>query len=809
MRLLTERDLRAVCLESELCSVSEIERAVAQQYRLAQSGEQSELLDILVTQGALTTEQARGIRDATAAEGLAPTAGDGARRTPSSPDATRDLSPEEIEATLGRARAAQAGAPRADATAVTCVAPLDGAPPPAARPFGHDLVGRTLGGCRLSRELGRGAMGVVFEATHVSLQRRVAVKVLVPRSRGDDLDVRQFFQEARALAAVEHQNIVQVHDVGEQDGLNYIVMQYLEGGTLADRIEKDHKIPWQEACRIARDAAMGLAVAHQKSVVHRDIKPENLMITTDGVVKIADFGLAAKAARAGDDTVRTEVMGTPAYMSPEQIDGRNVDGRADIYSLGITLYVMLTGKKPFDGESTIEVLLKQTKETAPPVQRLVADVPTTVSQLVEKCMAKAARARYQSASDLASDLDKILSGGRPQIVVEIEDVMARMQEIARDEVHAQKGVAQRPALVMGSGFALVAATAVVLMIALPEVNGRAAAELNFPPTLASEALADAKKALAEADDFAAKHPDRIDLVQRRYDEIARTHGEVLGAELVAARDKAVGEYDARCAAELAKARDVASQSAKRGDLVAAAQAFFAIAPEWRGGKGAENWNAESYKALIALRLATNMTFVPAGRAVLGRAATPGAEIPAFLIDLTETSNAEYAAFVREKGARAPAHWGGPEPKPAIRELPVVGVTPAEAAAYAAWKGKRLPSAAEWERAARGDAGPAYPWGQEFDTGRCESRAQVRRDLVSVLTFPGGRSPFGALNMAGNAAEWVADASNDPLVGVGHEVRGGSAKSHPSACTTYARYFLPEDADDPELLVGFRCAKDVK
>jgi formylglycine-generating enzyme required for sulfatase activity len=149
------------------------------------------------------------------------------------------------------------------------------------------------------------------------------------------------------------------------------------------------------------------------------------------------------------------------------------------------------------------------------------------------------------------------------------------------------------------------------------------------------------------------------------------------------------------------------------------------------------------------------------------------------------------------------------PAPAQREFPVVGITPAEAAAYAAWKGKRLPTAAEWERAARGDAGLAYPWGAEFDPARCASRAQARPALVAVKAFPGGRSPFGALNMAGNAAEWVADVSDDPLVGVGHEVRGGSARSHPSACTTFARYFLPEDSVDPELFVGFRCAMDVK
>ncbi len=793
MRALTERELKAVCLESELCSATEIEQAVAAKYRMSQRGETADLLDLLVTQGSLTSEQARGIRDATAAEGLSI---DAEARPASSSDPTLDCTPEELR------NAAQAGAGAEKAPVTTDASP-------GAKPFGSDLVGRVLGGCRLERELGRGAMGVVFEATHLSLQRRVAVKVLVPRSRGDDLDVKQFFQEARAMASVEHQNIVQVHDVGEQDGLNFIVMQLLEGGTLADRIEKDGAVAWEQACRIARDAALGLAVAHEKNVVHRDIKPENLMITTEGVVKIADFGLAAKSARAGDESVRTEVMGTPAYMSPEQIDGRNVDGRADVYSLGCTLYVMLAGRKPFDGDSAIEVLLKQTKDVATPVQKLVPAVPPSVSQLVEKCMAKSARARYQSASDLACDLDKILSGGRPKIVVEIEDVMARMQEIARDEIDAKKGVAQRPAVVVSGAVALVCATAIVMMIALPSTSSSAeAANIAFPPSRESAAVAEARQALAEAVAFAGRFPDRPDLAQQRFDEIAREHGAALGAELVAARDKVQSEFDARCSAAFAKVRAASDDAMKRGDPVAAAQALFGFPSELRKGKPGESWNADSAKILAQIRTTQGMAFVPAGRLSEERVGGAASDLGAFLIDLTEVSNADYAAFVQAKSARAPAHWKGAAPPTAMRDLPVVGVTPAEAAAYAAWKGKRLPTAAEWERAAGGDAGLAYPWGADFDAARCATRAAGAHELVPVRTFPGGRSPFGVLNMAGNAAEWVADSSNDPIVGVGHEVRGGSAKSHPTACSTYARYFLPEDTSDPALLVGFRCAKDV-
>jgi formylglycine-generating enzyme required for sulfatase activity len=495
-------------------------------------------------------------------------------------------------------------------------------------------------------------------------------------------------------------------------------------------------------------------------------------------------------------------------MSPEQAEGRSVDARSDVFSFGSVLYEMLTGRRPFEGDNAIEVLLKQTKEVATPVQKVAPNVPATVSQVVEKCMAKVAAARYQTAADLAADLEKILSGGRPKIVLEIEDVMARMQEIARNEAAAAKP-AHRPVVVVSAAVVLVCVTAIGMMVALPDVNSAAAdTVLSFPMQQLSEDIVVGRKALADADEFAAKYPDRIDLVLRRYDEVAQRHGEALGAELIAARDKAQFDFDKRCAAGFAKARSDADELARKGDTVGAAQALLAFPPELRKGKPGEEWSAEIARAMNQVRMSTAMAYVPAGSLAAGPAGA-NKEVPGFLIDLTEVSNAEYAAFVREKSARAPAHWGGAEAPVTQREAPVVGITPAEAAAYAAWKGKRLPTGLEWERACRGDENLAYPWGNEFDAGRCVSRSSPKHELVPVRTFPGGRSPFGALNMAGNAAEWVADTSSDPLVGVGHEVRGGSAKSHASACSAISRYFLPEETSAPELLVGFRCAKDVK
>ncbi|MCE9637486.1 MAG: protein kinase [Planctomycetes bacterium] len=681
---------------------------------------------------------------------------------------------------------------------------------PAAQPFGHDLAGRTLGGCRLDRELGRGAMGVVFEATHLSLQRKVAVKVLMPSARRNDRDVEQFFQEARALARIEHQNIVQVHDVGEQDGFNYIVMQLLDGETIADRMDRVRVFTWEEACRIGRDAAHGLDVAHEKGIVHRDIKPENLFVTSDEIVKIADFGLAAQAATGDDLTGRTEVMGTPAYMSPEQIDGRNVDGRADLYSLGCTLYVMLTGKKPFEGATAIEVLLKQTKDVAVPVCRVTPSVPLSVSQVIEKLMAKAPASRYQKAEELAADLDKILGGGKPKVVVEIEDVMGRMQELMREAEAPRSSFAAKPIVVVTCAALIVAAVSVVLMLSLPEV---AVPEIDAESVLAEpveqRAAEDAAKAaLAETERVVERLGDRMDLVTKQYDELERRFGRVYLGPVHASRELAQQRFEKRRDEAITASRAKAAPLIKSDPVAAVATLLALPEPLRQGGGDITGWAQDLEKAMGALRAATSMAYIPGGKALLG-ADRHAVELKPLLIDIVEVSNAEYAKFVDGAGARAPKHWGGNVPPVAIRDLPVVGVTAAEADAYARWIGKRLPTSDEWERAARGSDSLTYPWGEDFDGARCVARFPESRSLVSVLTYPGGRSPDGAFHMAGNAAEWTADAAIDPTLVGRREVRGGSAKSHPSQCAAHVRYWMPEGTDDPELLIGFRCARDAK
>ncbi len=667
------------------------------------------------------------------------------------------------------------------------------------------LEGRVLGGCRLERELGRGAMGTVWEATHLSLQRRVAVKILLPSQRDGRLDVEQFLKEARALAQVEHPNIVQVHDVGSADDLHFIVMQLLDGTSVADLLADRRVLTWEEACRIAMETAKGLAIAHKKGIVHRDIKPENLMLTSEMQVKVADFGLAAQTADDYENQ-RREVMGTPAYMSPEQIDGRTVDGRTDIYSLGCTLYELLTGRKPFEGDSAIQVLLQQTKAIATPVSDVCPQVPRAISKLVEKCMAKHPGARYARAAEVADDLEKILGGGKPQIVVEIESVMSRMQELA-DSAPAN-APRSRPVLVVAAGAVLLSVASVVMTFALPSMAMPSLAHLEVKADDTGAGIAEAQTALADLFRFATEQPDHIEEIEERVADVREQYGAILGQELQSAETEFRAAYEDLRSSMLDDTLRKAERLTADRDPVGAIQALFDYPEGFRSGEVADEWARSLVEGLALVARHTGMSYVPGGEARLGPNGDVR-EVGAFLIDLAEVSNEQYAEFVGNGGGRAPAHWNDKAPTGSTRHLPVVGIRASDADAYAAWAQKRLPTAAEWEKAARGSEGWRYPWGDEFDPARVVARGGAADELQSVRSLVGGRSLCGAFHLAGNAAEWTADAVDDPLRGAGRVVRGGSARSHYTGVTAFNAYVMPEETDDPLLLIGFRCARDVE
>lgn len=271
------------------------------------------------------------------------------------------------------------------------------------------MVGKILGGrYELLEKIGAGGMAVVYRAKCLLLNRTVAVKML-----RDDLDsneefLRRFNIEAQSAASLTNQHIVSIYDVGKDDNINYIVMEYVEGETLKEFIKDNSPINWQQSVRISMGIADALSEAHKKHIIHRDIKPQNIIVTADGNIKVTDFGIA-RVSSGATISVDGDVLGSVHYLSPEQARGGYVDERSDIYSLGVVMYEMLTGKVPFDGDTPVAVAMKQIEQ--PPVNPcdIIDGIPENVSAIVLKAMSKETASRYATVSEMYEDLAKVLT----------------------------------------------------------------------------------------------------------------------------------------------------------------------------------------------------------------------------------------------------------------------------------------------------------------------------------------------------------------------------------------------------------------
>ncbi len=278
-----------------------------------------------------------------------------------------------------------------------------------------EFIGKVLGGCQLLERIGRGGMGVVYKAKQLNLGRTVAVKVLASDLASDEGFVRRFVQEARSAALLNHPNIVHINDVGEYQGVFFFVMEYIDGKNLREYLKTVKKLDVQRAVDIAVQVCHALRHAHNRGIIHRDIKPENIMLSEEGAVKLADLGLAKRMAseNSASLTQAGAILGTPYYMAPEQAkDFRHVDRRSDIYSLGVTLYRMLTGKVPFDGRSPIEVMIKAIDGKKIPVRELNPEVPPELEAVVDRMMHKNPDQRYQDVDEVLRDLVPFLN---PQV----------------------------------------------------------------------------------------------------------------------------------------------------------------------------------------------------------------------------------------------------------------------------------------------------------------------------------------------------------------------------------------------------------
>ncbi len=274
------------------------------------------------------------------------------------------------------------------------------------------MVGRTLAHYQINDAIGAGGMGEVYRATDMKLGRDVALKILPPDVASDPERLARFQREARAVAALNHPNVVTLYSVEESDGVHFLTMELIEGQPL-DRLILADGLPVERIVEIASALAEALAAAHEKGIIHRDLKPANVMVTTEGRVKVLDFGLAKDmGAETSDGATQTSagltqvgiVMGTPAYMSPEQVSGRRLDHRTDIFSLGVILHEMATGRRPFEGTSSAELVSSILRDRPPLVTDVRADLPDDLARVIRRCLEKDPSHRVQTARDVSNEL---------------------------------------------------------------------------------------------------------------------------------------------------------------------------------------------------------------------------------------------------------------------------------------------------------------------------------------------------------------------------------------------------------------------
>jgi len=287
----------------------------------------------------------------------------------------------------------------------------------------------------LLEKIGDGGMALVYRAKDSTLNRYVAVKILRPEFATDFDFVSKFRRESLAAASLSHPNIVSIYDVGQDEGLNYIVMEYIKGKTLKDYIKEKGKIKYDEALKITYQIALALDHAHKNGVVHRDIKPHNILITEDNIVKVTDFGIA-RASTANTVTNTGKVLGSVHYLSPEQARGGFSDHRTDIYSLGVVLYEMLVGRPPYDAESPITIALKHIQDDVVEPLHFEPNIPQAVNDIVVKMMQKDMTKRYQNAKELLEDINRALQNPYLSLYNNNEDI-AKTRIIPHESINEE------------------------------------------------------------------------------------------------------------------------------------------------------------------------------------------------------------------------------------------------------------------------------------------------------------------------------------------------------------------------------------
>jgi len=660
------------------------------------------------------------------------------------------------------------------------------------------MVGKTISHYRILDKLGEGGMGVVYKARDTHLDRFVAIKVLPPERVTDPERKRRFVQEAKAASALNHPNIITIYDIDAVHGVDFIAMEFVEGQSL-DRVIAGRRLPVEKALECSVQIAGALAAAHRAGIIHRDVKPANIMVTHEGLVKVLDFGLAKltePAAPNETDSTQTlgpqtqvgVVLGTVAYMSPEQAEGKPVDAHSDVFSFGSVLYEMLAGRRPFQGDSQLSTRMAILRDPAPPLKLVRHDVPSVLERILQRCLEKDPGARYSSGAELWKDL----------ATCQTRLARVSLRSVLRLPRYAVPAVLFLAAIVaLGTWFAVrESRVRWARNVALPEI-----ARLNE-----SERFADALGLARQAERILPGDPELARL--RR--QCSATTGITTSP---AGADVAYKPYMAVDAAwEPLGKTPVRDARVPRLYL------------RWRITKeGFEPLEAAGYVSVPpGVRLSSRgaappgMVLVPGG--VFSFRLVQPARMDDYWLDRYEVTNRQFREFIDQGGYQKREYWKQPfveggrqipweealarfrditgRPGPATWELgtypegqadyPVSGVSWYEAAAYAEFAGKSLPTIYHWLKA----AGISY-WSEILQCSNFAGAGPVR---VGSLQ---GLSPYGNYDMAGNVKEWCWNQAGDL-----HYILG-AAYNEP----TYM--FSDYDAQSPfarSSTFGFRCAK---
>ncbi|MEW5941246.1 MAG: SUMF1/EgtB/PvdO family nonheme iron enzyme, partial [Chloroflexota bacterium] len=629
---------------------------------------------------------------------------------------------------------------------------------------------------RILGPLGKGGMASVFRAHDDHLDVEVAVKFIrteaLPPSALDRA-LKRFDREAKSLAKIIQPNIVKVLDYGEYNGMPFLVMPLLTGGTLRDKLT-GRPMPWKDATRLLLPVARALAYAHLHNLVHRDVKPSNILITASGDPMLADFGIAKiLSEEAPQGLTGTNVaVGTPEYMAPEQVSSKNVDARADIYSLGVVFYEMVTGRRPFVADTPMAVLLKQASEPLPPPKRFVPSLPDEVETILAKALAKRPDERFQTMNEFASALEGLLTG-RAASGVHVGP--------GRSETTIVEGIPAGPTREAGKlwyrSVWLWAGGMVAIFLCL--------AGAMFVARIASVALA-----RATAETLPSSTPVRTE---------APPLTEIVHAET-----------------------PTLAPPAKPPSAVPSPTPAYILYKGWKmnlvpegefimGLSASEAYNeCQKYDSNCKYEWFSDQPPHPV-------------YLSDFYIDIYEVTNGLYKACVDEDVCDPPIktdsqtrsdYYGNPE----YNEYPVINVNAEMAQTFCQWRGAQLPTEAQWEKAARGDDERIYPWGSGLDCDHANFGSDLGicsvGDTAKVGSYPLGVSPYGLFDMAGNVWEWVADWYDKdyygaspfdnplgPSSGNRRVARGGSFFHGPAGVQSSRRAYWEADAQLHR--VGFR------